>query len=46
MKREPCRCGHAKSVHHSKGPLMGKVRKSPCWLVGCKCKDYTPVKEK
>jgi hypothetical protein len=44
MKREPCRCGHPKSIHYPQRLSTKKIKRTPCRLDGCKCKDYNPVK--
>jgi len=44
MKRAPCRCGHPKSIHYPERRPAAKVKRSPCRLDGCRCKDYHPAK--
>jgi hypothetical protein len=44
MKKAPCRCGHPKSIHYPERLTTRKIKRSPCRLDGCKCKDYNPAK--
>jgi len=40
-KRQPCHCGHSKSLHYP--PTASSGRKLyPCRLDGCKCKNFAP----
>ena len=38
-RKQPCRCGHGKSIHHPDRNSRGKL-KNPCNFPGCKCSDY------
>lgn len=43
-KKQPCRCGHGKAIHHARRINEMKFR-SPCNFPGCKCRDYQPAKK-
>ena len=45
--KQPCECGHGKSIHPARRVLIGDTPgfRSPCNHPGCKCPDYRLKKQ-
>jgi hypothetical protein len=39
-KKQACRCGHGKTIHHIDYGITGPMKRNPCSHPGCGCKDY------
>jgi len=43
--KQPCVCGHGKSIHEPESGRLKPVKRSPCNHPECKCRDYKPATE-